>query len=357
MIPDKTLLEIYYSASDDTELKADIEKKFTDDIPVQEKARFFDEQLKWSVPEKNPRDMLFREKNGRYLWLKLKLLTFDEKVRPAVTRMRVLYPRISYLRYLPAIYQENPVSKNFLERFLSIFETASYDLETTISTICKYFDPDSVPQDFLNWLASWLNVALEEEWPEDKKRRFIREAYTLYKSRGTPSCIEKIIEMYTGKKPLIIEHPIVGKPMVLNGMFRMGVNTFLIQAPVRGFRLGSDSILGKVAIRDTVQSFEDPFLHLAFRFTIILDLSIEEARLYEKGLKRIIDGEKPAHTEYKLRFDSNIGVYIGINTRLDLQDIRIGITSAIGSGIVLKRGEKGGRIEQNSRLEQDTLLI
>lgn len=355
-IPDRTLLEVSYSLSDNAFLKEMIDTKITEDIPAQEKAGFIDGKLDWSKPEKNPGDMLFREKNGRYLWLRLKLSTFDEKVRPSVTRMKILYPRISYLRYLPAIYQENPASKEFLERFLSIFETAFYDLETKISNISRYFDPDTVPQHFLTWLASWLNMALEEEWPEHKKRRFIREASGLYRSRGTPAGLEKIIEICTDKKPVIQEHSKI-KPMVLNGALKLGINSFLIQTPVRGFNLGDDSILGRVALLDQEQSSGDPFLPLAYRFTVILDLSAREAELYEKGLRRIIEENKPAHTAYDLRFVSSGGAYAGMHTGMDLRPIRLGITAAIGSGIITGRGEKGGRFEQNVKVGQDIRLL
>ncbi|MBE9592207.1 MAG: phage tail protein I, partial [Proteobacteria bacterium] len=157
------------------------------------------------------------------------------------------YPRSSYLRYLPAVYQEHLGSKEFLERFLSIFETVFYDLETEISQVFKHFDADTVPQEFLAWLASWLNLALEEEWPEEKKREFIQQASLLYKRKGTPDGIRKFIEIYTGKTPIILEHLRMVKPMILSGkgIFRLGINSILIQTPVRGFRLGDDSILGR----------------------------------------------------------------------------------------------------------------
>lgn len=363
-MPPKTDLEIYFYASDDLELKETIDEVLSDPgKSTQEKADFMYNKIPWIGPEKNPEDMLFRGKTGRYLWLMLVLSTFDEKGRPSVTQIKVFYPRISYLRYLPAIYQEDPVSREFLERFLSVFETVSYDLETEISSVFKYFDPDTVPQNFLTWLASWLNVALEEDWPENKKRQFIREASTLYKLKGTPSGIRKSIEIYTGKIPLILEHSRVGKPMVLGGDFKLGVNSLLIQTPVRGFRLGDDSILGRVALRDNVQLPEDPFLPMAHRFTVILDLSPEEFSLYEKGLIRILNQEKPAHTGYNLRIVNEmrvgLGTYVGINTRVaDYRPIEIGVDSVLGTGlIVFDSGETCGKVERRSKVEVDTLLI
>jgi phage tail-like protein len=363
-LPPKTVLEVFYYSSDDPLVKDKIDQVFSDPTKsTQEKAHSIDNEIGiWIGPEENPKDMLFRKKTGRYLWLKLALSTFDEKARPVVTEMRVYYPRTSYLRYLPAVYQEDPISSEFLERFLSIFETAFYGLETEISSVFKYFDPDTTPESFLTWLASWLNLGLEEDWPEDKKREFIRKASELYKLKGTPIGLQKLIKIYTGKTPLIIEYSKIGKPVVLGGHFRLGVNSLIIQAPVRGFRLGDDSILGRVALRDTVQLPEDTFLQIAHRFTIILDLTAEEFSVYEKGLMRILDEEKPAHTIYNLRVMKEmrvgIGTYVGIGTKVaDYEPIRLGLNAALGSNIVVMSGEQGGRVEQHSILNKDTEMI
>jgi len=370
-LPLKTVLEISFFSSDDSGLKNSIDEVISDSTKsTQEKVEFIEKRVTWTKPEKNnPKDMLFREKSGRYLWMKLALSTFDEQVRPAVTQMRVIYPRISYLRYLPAIYQEDPVSREFLERFLSLFETVFFDLETAISQAFKYFDPDTrfepgtKPHNYLTWLASWLNMAVEEEWPEEKKQSFIREAHKLYKLKGTPTGIKKLVEIYTGVKPLLIEHSRTGKPMVLGGKFTLGVNSLLLQTPVRGFRLGDDSILGWVALRDKVLSPEDPFLPLAHQFTVILDLSPEEFGDYEKGLKRILDEGKPAHTVYSLHIAHDMrvgsGAYVGISTRLtDHRPIRLGVDSTLGSGLIaFDNGEPCGKVARHSKIEVDTLLM
>jgi len=363
-LPARTMLGVYYYSSDDPTLKNKIDQILSDPAQsTQEKADSIDNEIgAWVGPEKNPKDMLFGKKTGRYLWLKLALSTFDENVRPALAEMRVYYPRTSYLRYLTAVYQEDPVSSEFLERFLSVFETAFYGLETEISSVFKYFDPDTTPGNFLAWLASWLDLGLEEDWQEDKKREFIRKASELYKQKGTPLGIQKLIEIYTGKTALIIEHSRVGKPVVLGGNFKLGVNSLIIQTPVRGFRLGDDSILGRVALRDTFQMPEDPFLQIAHRFAIILDLTPEEFALHEKGLVRILDEEKPAHTIYNLRVlkEMRVGIasYVGMSTKVaGYEPIRLGVNAAIGSNVVVMGGEQAGRIEQHSILEKDTELI
>ncbi|RPI34211.1 MAG: phage tail protein I, partial [Nitrospiraceae bacterium] len=328
---------------------------------TQEKAAAINSIIPWTNPETNPRDMLFKGKAGRFLWVKLSLATYDEKAGPVVREMKIFYPRISYLRYLPAIYQEDAVSRDFLERFLSLFESIFYDLEIDISTITGYFDPDTTPPEFLKWLASWVNMAIEEDWQEATKREFIRQAVRLYKMKGTVEGISRFIEIYTGKAPVIIEHAKTGNPAILGGPFRLGVDSVLAGTPVRGFRLGDDSIIGRVALRDTVQSMEDPFLSLANRFTIVINLTQEERERYEKGLRNIIADQKPAHTACSLRIAGALatgaGTYVGISTTLGGYDpLRIG-SSVVGGGLLLAEGEEGCRLGERAFIGTDTKLI
>lgn len=374
-IPPKSLVKVFYSSSDNPNLKWNIEKILSDpDKSTQDKAGDIDELLRWTGPvllsdlnnqsdentdrsdmlhitSEKDKNMLFREQTGRYLWLKIGLSTFDERIRPFISQMKILYPRTSYLRYLPAIYQDDPVAKDFLERFLSIFQTVLSDLETDITRIFSYFDPDSVPEAFLTWLASWMNLALEEDWPVYKKRYFIKRAFELYKWKGTPAGIESLVQIYTGKKPIILEHSQIGTPMVLNRKvsFRLGIGSILLQTPIRGFRLGYDSILGRSALFDTGPVKGDPFLQLAHRFTVILDLSAEEFTLYEKGLKHILDDEKPAHTRYTIRTGLMAGMgVITIPTQVtEYPPIKLGKSYTIGSGIIVRDGETGSRIERS----------
>ncbi|MCD4729617.1 MAG: 6-bladed beta-propeller, partial [Bacteroidales bacterium] len=138
-----------------------------------------------------PKDGLFREDYGRFLRFKIELLG-DEINTPVIRNIRLFFPRLSYLRYLPAIYQEDQTSKEFLERYLSIFETMSYEVEEQIASITQYFDPQATDKQLLNWLAAWLGIAVDENWSEQFKRTFIEEAFQLYKYRGTPTGLKKL---------------------------------------------------------------------------------------------------------------------------------------------------------------------
>jgi phage tail-like protein len=358
-LPPGTTVDIYSYASDDTGLKNLVEGALADTTKtVLQKADVLDQVIPWVGPEPNAQDMLFRLQSGRFFWVKLALATFDDKVRPVVSRMKILYPRISYLRYLPAIFQEDPVSRNFLERFLSLYESIFYDLETDISTVTRYFDADTTPPGFLKWLASWVNLAIDDDWPENTKRKFIRQAAHLYTIKGTVEGIRRFIEIYTGKIPTILESSGAWKPVVLGGSSHLGIDSLLLGTPIRGFRLGDDSILSRVALRDVVQSAEDPFLPLAYRFTVVIDLTQEERARLEKGLKKIITDVKPAHTAFSLRFAGGLRAglaSVGISSSVGGFDpLRLG-SSTVGASVLLSP-EEGGKVGERSVLGVDTRL-
>ncbi|MCP5103254.1 MAG: hypothetical protein GY950_07745, partial [bacterium] len=364
-LPPRTVLEVFYYASDDAYKTNTIRDCLSDtQKSVQQKFQCIESQtVSWKGPQKNPHDMLFRGAAGRYLWLKIRLTSFDDSARPAVSRMQVYYPRQSYLRYLPAVYQEDPVAGEFLERFLSIFETPFHHLEEDITQIARYFDPGTVPTDFLQWLGIWLNLALEEEWAEDKKRLLIAGAYEIYKRKGTPEALKRIIEIYTGEPPIIQEHAERFTPLVLNRGFRLGVNSVLQQTPVRGFRLGDDSILGRAVLRDEALSPEDPFLRGAFRFTVIFNLPDSRYNRIRHGVKRILDEEKPAYTTYTMRNTGKpyigLGAYVGINfTVSGYRPPGLDADAVLGTGLVVfDSGEDGGKVGRRSSLDMDLKLI
>ncbi len=106
-----------------------------------------------------------------------------------------------YLRYLPAVFQEDP----FLGRFLVPFEEVLNGFGDLLSDIDHYFTPALTEPDFLPWLAQWLAMTLDEEWEEEKRRLLIAEAVELYRRRGTVKGLERYLQIYAGLVPEIRE--------------------------------------------------------------------------------------------------------------------------------------------------------
>lgn len=107
----------------------------------------------------------------------------------------------SYTQYLPPCYQDDP----FMGRFLMIFEAILDPLERMLDEIHRYFDPQLAPERMLPWLASWVDLVLNEKWPLERRRALVAAAAELYRWRGTRHGLSEYIRIYTGITPTIIE--------------------------------------------------------------------------------------------------------------------------------------------------------
>lgn len=152
---------------------------------------------------------------GQYLNLKVKLSwespkeidnsRNEESQGLYLKSIKFYYPRNSYLRYLPAIYQRDEDSRRFLERFLSVFESSLLESDEIISNIQRYFDPLAAPADFVPWLASWLSLDLYDLIGE-RNRDLILHAAELYRWKGTVTGLKMLGEILEGCKCIVKEY-------------------------------------------------------------------------------------------------------------------------------------------------------
>ncbi len=106
-----------------------------------------------------------------------------------------------YLQFLPPIYSED----SFLGKFLLAFEGVLTPIEQMVDNFDQYLDPRTAPAYFLDQLAAWLDLTLDEKWPLDKRRRIVDEAAELYRRRGTCWGLSRHLEIYSGITPEIRE--------------------------------------------------------------------------------------------------------------------------------------------------------
>jgi phage tail-like protein len=135
-------------------------------------------------------ELLFQRAQGRYLqvWLELR---GDGRSTPRVRALRAWFPRFSYLeRYLPGIYREDPASSSFLDRYLANLEGLSTTIEDRIAAAQVLLHPQTVPADWLDWLASWLDLALDPMWDDARRRLFLENAMRFFAARGTMRGVE-----------------------------------------------------------------------------------------------------------------------------------------------------------------------
>jgi phage tail-like protein len=358
-------IDVSYATSDNAALVSAVENVIQQNGPAKERTNTLEQLLDWKDPDvlrafsadeaaeeavsqssfrrRLTHSIVFRAETKRYLWLKLALSGLSSGAKASVHEMRVYYPRLSYLRYLPAVYQEDPTSREFLQRFLAIFETVASGLESTIERLPEVFNPERTPKEFLNWLAQWLDLGIEEDWSPDVKKRLISEASSLYQKKGRPDGLAEFIEIVTGKRPIIRESFVTERPLILGTTSQLtrGIRIFdrpTTDLPTDQRTVLNSSSLGKSRLRESGKVAVDPFRAAANNFTLLLDLSPQEFRRHERGLHRIIRENTPAHVGYNIRLVSGTGLgpnmVLGVNLKVeDRQPFHIG-HSSLGRSIL-----------------------
>lgn len=129
-------------------------------------------------------ELLFQNAHGRYLQLRI-LLKGNGQSTPRLKALRAYYPRFSYLRYLPGVYREDRESASFLDRFLANIEGMLTSIEDRIAASQALIDVRSAPPDALEWIASWIGLALDPTWDERKRRLLLQHAPVIFARRGT----------------------------------------------------------------------------------------------------------------------------------------------------------------------------
>src|SRR5262249_7162905 len=151
----------------------------------------------WQDVTTGSADFLIDQPPGRFLCLAL-VLHGDGVATPSVRRVRVEFPRSTSAEWLPAVYREGLADRDFLDRFLSLFDASVADLDRVIARFPALLDPTSapasIPNDALAWLASVVGVVLDPGTAPDRRRALIAAAPELFRTRGTPAGLARVIE-------------------------------------------------------------------------------------------------------------------------------------------------------------------
>jgi phage tail-like protein len=95
---------------------------------------------------------------------------------------------------LPAIYQED----GFSMRFIGGFDDVLAPILITLDCLIDYFDPALTPTDFLEWLAGWVGMEIDESWATERRRAAVATAVEMYRMRGTISGLRANLEVLSG---------------------------------------------------------------------------------------------------------------------------------------------------------------
>lgn len=195
---------------------------------------------------------------------------------PVDAPVELVVSRRSLLHHLPQVFQKaDRTGEHFLREFLWVFDHLFADVQRHLDRVHHYFDPLESPPEFLSWLASWVALAIDQDWPEAKQRKLIRQAIDMYGYRGTVRGLKLFLSIFTDVEPKVRE------------------NVW----PYEGFRVDSTRI--------GIDSIVLPPVELAHCFMV--DVPAEFTDATDETILKIHDiirMEKPAHTAYYLTFEA-----------------------------------------------------
>lgn len=310
-----------------------------------------------------------RSAPGRYLWLRLTLCG-DGRSTPTLAGLTVTSPRRTSARYLPATYSAEPVSADFLARFMLLFDQFRAEMLAPIDALPALFDPratqaaeaDASGEDFLDWLAGWIGIALDRSWSVERRRRLVQEAPTLFRLRGTPEGLKRHVAVYTGIEPRLLEHFRLRRWLTLDDSRLDGSAQLWGPDILRRLQLDEYSTIGIFALVDGDNPLTDPIAAYAHRATLYVPVGEGFADRDQAALDDVVREAAPAHVSVDIRllrprFVIGCDLLLGVNTVLG-RNIRTARAdeSVLGEEVVLAGPPEPFTLAPGMRLGADTTL-
>jgi phage tail-like protein len=355
-------------------------------------------------------DALIVSPPARYLWLSV-TLRGDGRQTPCLAAALVEYPRISLRRYLPGVFGVDPAGADFTDRFTAIFDRTLRSIESRLDHLALYFDPASAPTDagpgetdFLSWLGQWIGITAEQDWPEERRRRYIKEAARLYCRRGTPDGLRQQLLLLLGfdvaserclaerpqcrcvprplncapcptcrpaePPPLVLEHFKLRR-WLYAGHGRLGSDAELWGKRIVGRSELSgggpvptgNAQLGVTSLNSVPDPLRDPFHVYAHKFSVFVPARVRDCESERRALERLLAREAPAHTQVDIRyveprFRVGIQATIGLDSVVARTPLGVSLdTTTLGQGSVLTGRPYGPHLEVgNARVGTTTRL-
>lgn len=253
---------------------------------------------------------------GRYLWIQL-IMQGTRQLSPRVRALRAERPGHGLLQALPRGWSRDEGDAGFLQRLLAPAEGLLHEMDERAERRAVLADPRVTPSAFLDWLATFAGLALDKRWPEQARRTLIAEAYPLFRRRGTKGALLRVLAIYLGYQPALVE------AWQLRGLAgtTLGTRPGTAFAPAVGGSSAQTGGLGRFAIGGSSPG-ETTYTAAAHRFTLLLpgDLTSEQRSVVDD----ILSAHGPAHTLWEI---CELGPGMRVGERL-----RLSLTSYVGPG-------------------------
>ncbi len=233
-------------------------------------------------------------------------------------------PVRGYTRYLPAIYQGQPLvsrrdvvqldetaarrlgprapvaieaepdDSEVFRRFLFVFQHLMTTVLDKVDRISSLTNPITADPQFLPWIASWVHFELDASLPVHQQRELVRRAIRLYRNRGTREGMEDMVRVLTSAPVQVLERE-KPPPATLGRMYLSG-----------GRDLAARYLKGEPRVHFLIPLHRQ---HTRYFALALESRGRFERRFGERAVEvlrriaRIVTAEKPAHVLFTIRFD------------------------------------------------------
>jgi phage tail-like protein len=296
----------------------------------------------------------------RFVWMRVDLATTVPLQSPRVTQVRLATAEEDLREYLPQVFTRVDGENGFLSRWLQLIRGEFGRVEEWIDDMPRMADPQFAPPDSLPWLAGWFGLDLPQIADDTERRQLLARVPAMFARRGTPASIAEFVELHTGIRPAIVEGFADRRLWILGVTSQLGFDTRLPPLDPMGIVLPDDATspccgeestpalrclpcatadrgalstavqsgpVGRVVMGESGPLAEHQiglplFAEDAYRFCVLVDGYRAADRAVRREIARIVDREKPAHTDYRIE-------YIAPEARVGLQ-AQIGIDLIVG---------------------------
>jgi len=95
---------------------------------------------------------------------------------------------------LPALYADD----DFAQRFTAGLDTVLAPVFATLDNLPAYLDPRVAPDDFVDWLVTWVGAESDPRWPLALRREAVVRAVELHRWRGTRRGLTEALRLALG---------------------------------------------------------------------------------------------------------------------------------------------------------------
>ncbi len=254
------------------------------------------------------------EADGQFLWMRLRIMVPVGRNVPSLKSLQILHGNDSYIDFLPAIYRDGGSGEADMRQVLAPFEVVFDQLDAAIAALPTRIDPATAPDDWTDYLLSWLGFPRLGDLDPVKRRSLLGAAPELLQGRGTVGALSTLLDILTDGRADVEDGGAVPAGWVLPALgpdcepldggsvpARLGSGTVLRAQQPAPFRAGVATLgrapLGPVCV--------DPGLVLsqtAGRVSITLDVSADNAATLAPIIDRLLAVFVPAHCRVSVNY-------------------------------------------------------